>query len=169
VPSFELQFDPSEIETLAARFSYEDDGNARAAGHSARRRGFYTREEFLTVCEWKTKRSRPKVAVNSEEAVQRATTVSLDRAGDEKQRMEALTSLAGVGVPTGSALLHFADPGKYPILDVRAMSSLGCRPRTTYPVEFWLDYLDVCRTLAREHGVAIRTLDKALWQRSKER
>jgi hypothetical protein len=51
---------------------------------------------------------------------------------------------------------------------VRALESLGVRGRTQYPVSFWLDYLDACRMLARRHGVSLRTLDKALWQHSKE-
>jgi hypothetical protein len=36
-------------------------------------------------------------------------------------------------------------------------------------VSFWLEYLDTCRRLARQAGVSLRTLDKALWQHSKER
>jgi hypothetical protein len=38
-----------------------------------------------------------------------------------------------------------------------------------YPVGFWLAYLSACRTLAQRAGVTLRTLDKALWQHSKER
>jgi hypothetical protein len=82
--------------------------------------------------------------------------------------MDALVALEGVGVPTASALLFFAFPNDYPILDVRALESLGVRGRTQYPVSFWLDYLGACRGLARRHGVHLRTLDKALWQYSKE-
>jgi adenine-specific DNA glycosylase len=33
--------------------------------------------------------------------------------------------LRGVGIPTASALLHFAFPNDYPILDVRALASLA--------------------------------------------
>jgi hypothetical protein len=88
---------------------------------------------------------------------------------DEQTRISSLLELAGVGVPTASTLLYFAFPDDYPILDVRALESLGVKPRSQYPVSFWLDYLDACRGLARRHGVNIRTLDKALWQHSKER
>ena len=88
---------------------------------------------------------------------------------DETQRMEALLELQGVGVPTASTLLFFAFPDDYPILDVRALESLGVKPRSQYPVSFWLDYLATCRDLAARHDVNIRTLDKALWQHSKER
>jgi hypothetical protein len=83
--------------------------------------------------------------------------------------MKALLSLEGVGVPTASALLHFGFPSDYPILDVRALESLG-QPttRTTYSVTYWLRYLAACRGLAAEHRVTLRTLDKALWQHSSE-
>jgi hypothetical protein len=60
-------------------------------------------------------------------------------------------------------------PDRYPILDVRALESLGVKPRSQYPLNFWLEYLDACRELAQLAGVSLRTLDKALWQHSKER
>ena len=90
-------------------------------------------------------------------------------ATDESGRITPLLKLHGVGVPTASTLLYFAFPDDYPILDVRALESLGVKPRSVYPVSFWLDYLGACRDLARRYGVSIRTLDKALWQHSKER
>jgi hypothetical protein len=74
-----------------------------------------------------------------------------------------------VGVPTASTLLYFAFPALYPILDVRALEALGVKPRSQYPISFWLGYLETCRALAAECGVSIRTLDRALWQWSKER
>lgn len=86
-----------------------------------------------------------------------------------RPRASALLELAGVGVPTASTLLYFVFPADYPILDVRALESLGIKPRSAYPVAFWLEYLSTCRTLARRARVDIRTLDKALWQHSKER
>ena len=101
-------------------------------------------------------------------AVTRATRRALG-SEDEATRMEALLSLTGVGVPTASTLLYFAFPDAYPILDVRALESLGVTARSQYPVSFWLAYLSACRRLAAECGVDIRTLDKALWQYSKER
>ncbi len=119
------------------------------------------------MCSWKTVRSRPKVAANTEAAIADATGRAL-AADDEATRIAALLELEGVGVPTASTLLYFAFPDDYPILDVRALESLGVKPRSTYPVSFWLEYLGACRELARRAGVSIRTLDKALWQYSKE-
>jgi hypothetical protein len=119
------------------------------------------------VCSWKTVRSRPKVAANTEAAVVGATGRAL-AAVDEASRIAALLELEGVGVPTASTLLYFAFPDDYPILDVRALESLGVKPRSTYPVSFWLEYLEACRRIARDADVSIRTLDKALWEHSKE-
>lgn len=127
-----------------------------------------TFDEFIEVCRWKTPRSGPKVAANTDQAIADATGRAL-RSRDETVRIEALLELSGVGVPTASTLLYFAFPNDYPILDVRALESLGVKRRTQYPVSFWLPYLEACRALASRHGVPIRTLDKALWQYSKER
>jgi hypothetical protein len=162
-----LQFPAGEIAALASRFPGGDDGPGLAIGAAARARGHYTRAELVEVCGWKTARSRPKVASNSEPAVVDATGRALATT-EEATRMTALLELAGVGVPTASVLLHFAFPADYPILDVRALESLGERSRTHYPVSFWLAYLATCRELGRRHGVDLRTLDKALWQHSKD-
>jgi hypothetical protein len=120
------------------------------------------------VCGWKTARSRPRVAANSERAIAEATGRALSANG-EAARIAPLLELEGVGVPTASTLLYFVSPDDYPILDVRALESLGVKPRSVYPVGLWLEYLNVCRTLARRAGVSLRTLDKALWQHSNER
>ena len=164
---FELQFPPELVPALASRFPDVDESAVQVAGRAAQQRGHYTRAELILVCAWKTARSRPKVASNTAAAIRNATHTALNEA-DEAARMNALISLEGVGVPTGSTLLHFADPEAYPILDVRALQSLGALPRSVYPVGFWLDYLDYCRRLAGELGVSLRTLDKALWQHSRE-
>lgn len=168
MPSFALQFDPAEIPGLADRFGETDDTPAEQAGRAAVARGYYAREEFLTICAWKSPRSRPRVQANDAATVEAHTRDAL-AATDETARMEALLRLGGVGVPTASCLLYFTDPASYTVLDVRALESLGVRGRSTYPVAFWLEYLYACRELARLHGVSLRTLDKALWQHSKER
>ena len=168
MPAFELQFPLDEIDALAARFPAGDDGRLHEVGVAVLARGYYTREEFIEVCAWKTVRSRPKVSGNTEAAVVRATGLAIGTE-DESVRMTALLELDGVGVPTASTLLYFVFPDDYPILDVRALESLGARSRSVYPISFWLGYLSACRTLSRRAGVSLRTLDKALWQHSKER
>ena len=74
-------------------------------------------------------------------------------------------------MPTASTLLHFAFPDDYPILDVRALESLGLHGQE----HRYTDRHSGSSTsrlvdkLAMRHDVSMRTLDKALWQHSKER
>jgi hypothetical protein len=169
MPIFKLQFPARDIESLARRFPHFDESPLLAIGAAAGVRGYYTREELIEVCAGKSVRSRPKVASNAEATVIEATSRALAAGSDETTRMGALLELEGVGVPTASVLLYCVFPDDYPILDVRALESLGVKSRSQYPLTFWLEYLGACRELAARSGVSLRTLDKALWQHSKER
>jgi hypothetical protein len=139
-----------------------------AAGAGARARGHYTKPELLLVCEWKSHRTKSRVARNTDVFVEAITRAALATA-DESERMAALCALRGVSTPTASVLLHFAFPDRYPIIDWRALESLGEPAQAIYPVDYWLAYVDACRELAKQAGVTMRTLDKALWQHSRER
>jgi hypothetical protein len=148
---FALRFPADEIPQLAERFSYsKSDDLCLAAGAAARARARYNRDELILICAWKTVRSKRRVASNSETAIELATGRAF-RTRDEGKRMEALTELDGVGVPTGSALLYFAFPDDYPILDVRALESLGQKARTVYPINYWLEYLLACRRIVDQN------------------
>jgi hypothetical protein len=65
-------------------------------------------------------------------------------------------------------ILHFCDPLPFPILDYRALWSLGYPKPPSYTYEFWSDYTAFTRELARSTGHSMRDLDRALWQYSKE-
>lgn len=80
---------------------------------------------------------------------------------NERLRIGALLSLAGVEWPMASVILHFAFPDHYPILDVRAMNSVG--GSTIYNFDRWLNFVRICRDKREEYAVPMRTLDKALW------
>ncbi len=166
--TFRLQFPIGEVEAIAARFEYEGDDEVAAAGAAARRRGYYTKPELVLICEWKTARSRSRVARNSDGFVKGITRAAF-ATDDEAERMAALCALQGVEAPSASVLLHFAFPDRYPIIDWRALEALGQSAQATYSIGYWLSYVDACRELAERAGVTMRTLDKALWQHSRER
>jgi len=128
-------------------------------------RGYLTREEFLTVCEWKTPRSKSRCASN--DAVMIREVSSLARTTTSEQlRIQIWTLLAGVKWPTASVFLHFAFPQRYPILDFRALWSLGTDVPPQYTFPFWNQYAGVCRQLSESNKVSMRTLDQALWKYS---
>ena len=168
LPEFALQFPIEDVRGYASRFPSAGDDDVIAIGKAARARGFYTRDEFVAVCRWKTPRSAPRVAMNTSEDVERATRVALLEASAEAERMEALRSLHGVEWATASVLLHLAYPERYPIIDRRALHALGARQRGSYSFGFWQEYVSACVRLAEEAGVDGRTFDQALWQWSKE-
>ena len=60
-----------------------------------------------------------------------------------------------------STILHFVFPCCYPILDVRAMRAVGCKPNFNFGM--WKNFTDLCRETADEYCVTLRDLDRALW------
>jgi len=168
-PEFRMRFSTSEVMYWAARYAYADDAEVEAIGEAARNRGWFTRDEFLTVARWKSPRSQRRCEENDDSMVKAITHLALSTA-DEPERIEALTRLHGVQFPTASVLLHLAHRDPYPIIDFRALWSLGVEaPPAAYSFAFWWAYTQACRTLAHDAGVRMRTFDRALWQFSKER
>ena len=169
-PRFRLRLDLSAIPHWAARFT--DNGSDNAILERIRpevlTRGHLTKAEFLTICAWKSPRSKPRCRENSEHTVRTLTRAAL-ASSDEALKLDLLRLLRGVEWPTASSILHFCDARPYPILDYRAIWSLGIAKPPSYTMEFWLEYLAFTRGLAARLALPIRTVDKALWQYSKER
>jgi hypothetical protein len=165
-----LRFPEADIPAWAARFG--DDGSDDRIRDGIRplvlARGHLTRPEFLTICAWKSHRSKPSCRKNGARKVETLTRAAL-ATPDEALKIDLLRLLEGVEWPTASTILHFCDVRPYPILDYRAVWSLGLVKPTTYTMGFWLTYLAATRDLAARLGLSIRTVDKALWQYSKER
>ena len=165
---FRLRFPASEIPNWAARYSYPgEDQIVDTLAPEARRRGYLRRDEFLALCYWKTPRSQPRCARNSAAQIREATEIAL-ASRDDRAKMYILRSLSGVDWPTASVILHFCDHTPYPILDYRALWSLGFPKPPTYTYDFWGEYTDFARRLSQSSGHDIRTVDRALWQYSKE-
>jgi hypothetical protein len=166
---FELRFPLAEVVYWADRYQYADDAEVEGIGKRAGRRGWYTRGEFLRVTRWKTQRSKSLCESNDEATVEEVTGLALSTP-EERLRIEAFTRLRGVGYPTASVLLHFARPDLYPIIDYRALWSLGVeKPPRSYSFAYWRAYVEECRSPRTEAKVDMRTLDRGLWQYSKER
>ena len=91
------------------------------------------------------------------------------RTDNERLKIEILTLLTGVSWPTASVILHFCDKKPYPILDYRALWSLRVEAPPRYDFDFWWAYTRFVRRLAKETKLSMRTIDRALWQYSKER
>ncbi|MCP5519725.1 MAG: hypothetical protein H7A45_21000 [Verrucomicrobiales bacterium] len=163
---FQLRFPLREIDHWAGRYD-DDDRPLSRISEAVKARRFLTKEEFLVICRWKSPRTRPRCDANPAPFVREVTRCAL-RAASERLRIEVLTLLDGVGWPTASVILHFFHREPYPILDFRALWSLGAEAEAPYRFAFWSGYTEHCRKLAEQAGVSMRTLDRALWQYSRE-
>src|SRR3989441_10290418 len=124
------------VEALLRRELVEEDpATAALVGELAdvRRRGWFTRGEFLQMCRWKSPRALRRYAADPAATVRRVSRAVL-AARSERRRLELLTRLRGVSVPTASAILTLIDPRRYGVLDVRAwqllfgLGSVGRKP-----------------------------------------
>lgn len=166
---FSLRFREKQIGYWAQRNA--SDGSETLVdiiGPATKTRGYLTMPEFRAICAWKSPRSKHRCASNSEALIQELTTTGLG-AKSEELRVGALLLLDGVSWPTASVILHFCSADPYPILDFRALWTLKAPQPSAYDFQFWRRYVQCCRVLAQRNKVSMRTLDRALWQYSKER
>lgn len=166
---FSLRFNKKEITLWASRYpiAYDQEIETVVAPR-VRKQGYFSKSDLKVMCSWKTPRSKPLIGSNPENFIRAVTHTALSTP-DERLRIEVSTLLAGVKWPTASVLLHFGHSDPYPILDYRALWSLGVdASQIDFDFEFWRKYTQLCRTLATKAGVSMRILDRALWQYSKE-
>jgi hypothetical protein len=164
-----LRFPIAEVKFWATRYSYSDDSViADKIGPAVKTQQCLTKEQLLALAHWKSSRIVPKCAMNDADFVEEVTGKAL-RSKHERFKVESLKLLTGVAWPMASVILHFCHNDDYPILDYRALWSLRVHPVPRYTYDLWAEYTRVTRELATEAGVDMRTLDRALWQYSKER
>ena len=171
--NFSLRFKISQIHLLAKEYENSkyftksrEEGIEEKIAVRTKKVGYFTHQDFLVVCTWKSPRPFKRYEQNSPEFIKEVTKTALS-SPNEQLRIEILTLLRGVSWPTASVLLHFGSKGSYPILDFRALWSLKTEVPKQYDFSFWWAYALFCRNLSKNAGVTMRTLDRALWQYSK--
>jgi hypothetical protein len=163
-----LQFPIKQIVHWAKQYDYQvQETSLDELVPQVTKCGFLSLDQLRMVARWKSPRSAGHVDSNSDEYAKAVTRFALET-GDERARIEVLTILDGVSWPTASVILHFFHNENYPILDFRALWSVGAEPPSQYNFEFWHNYVVFCRELANQTGHDMRTLDRALWAYSKQ-
>lgn len=134
-----------------------------------KKRGYFTKEEFLKIGRWKSPRPRQQYLKNSEEEI-----ISISKkvfsTKFEKRRIELLTSLRGVSIPTASAILTLIDPQNYEVIDIRVWQvlylygSVKVKPTGTY-LNFnnWYNYLMKLRYYAKKFKVSARDIERIIF------
>jgi len=130
---------------------------------AARKAGLLTKPLFVRLGRWKSVRQTSNYEANEESDIRSATARAF-AASDPRSALSALMQLHGVALRTASALLHWMIPDQYPILDFRVVLALGrAEPASYEDVDFYLDVAAEIKARARQHGIDLRTMDRALW------
>lgn len=129
------------------------------------KKGWLDKSEFLEICLWKSRRPKRLYEQNAETEIKRITQSAFAE-NDEKYKIEILTSLKGVSIPTASAILSVTNSIEYPIIDVRCVESLTDLKLISWNninSNSWAEYLRIIRDLAIKHNKSAREVEKGLF------
>lgn len=130
---------------------------------------YLDREHLIRLGLWKSARVIKQYSheLNTDKRVKELTAFSL-ASKDEYVRIMVPQIIRGVSWGVASVILHFTYPNEYMIIDFRAVWSLGWEDPKQYSFDYWIKYTNKVRKIAKDFDISLRTLDKALWQYSKE-
>ena len=129
-----------------------------------------SRGEFLDICYWKSSRSIRQCERNSARSVESISQQVL-KSRSEKKRLELLTSLYGVSIPTASAILTLTDPSHYGVIDIRVwqlLYRLGSVQQNArgqgFKFNHWYHYLKILRYHAKRLHKPVRLVELTLFK-----
>jgi hypothetical protein len=164
------------VEPLVRRFLSDDSEKALALVRElrpVRARGYLTPSELEAVCRWKAPRAMRHIKANSPALVRSATKRALGTRS-ERQRLDALRELRGVGIPMASAVLMLVDPRRYGVIDIRvwqmlhAIGTVKTNPSGVgFRFQHWYRYLRIIRHVSKGLGVRARDVEWALFRAHK--
>jgi thermostable 8-oxoguanine DNA glycosylase len=132
-------------------------------------RGYCTKDEFLEICMWKSARPKRHYLKNEEEKIIE-TTKKVFSTKLEKRKIELLTKLNGILIPTASAILAVTDPKNYGIIDIRVWQILYLyglvkdNPQgKSFDFDNWYAYLMRLRYFAKKFNVNARDIERTIF------
>jgi len=173
---FKLQYDPTAIPALAARYlatPYQDraaadwDRLAEEAGWRLVNCPFDV-ADVGTIVLWKSHRRMDLFEQNDPSDVEAAVkdAIAATHAADVRGAIQSLTRRSGVGLKMASAILTAMFPTLYTVCDFRASHALGQKDFSS--LRYYIEYLAECRAMAAQYRVSLRDFDRANWRWSKE-
>jgi len=182
VAYFQLQPAEAELQQLAEEYwqkagerEQELERAAFEAGEAIRH-GDYSLANLEAIVRWKSERAVQYLIGNSTEKIRHALAIAASPDSTTETAVRALYDLHGVDLPVASAILAAIFPERYTVLDYRALEALG---HARHDVHFYEEYLAYCKRLAESDIVKpqsdlpgptpLRTLDRALWEWSRNR
>ena len=165
-----LRMNESEIPHWAARYVLSQTLRARSWEQTLINRRRRIREakcmnlnELYDLARWKSRRQSKRVQNNCESDVINYTKDSF--ACDRNwEKIRILRRLEGISVARASAILHMYDERPYPIVDRYAAWTVNKNEVVInrYTKDFWCEYVELCRELAKPYDNDMRLVDRAL-------
>jgi len=86
----------------------------------------------------------------------------------DKERIETLCTIKGVGVAISSTILSFYDPEKYCVYDIHVMREVyGEEPKYMFTGNrHYLKLLNDLRIISKKHNLPVRTIEKAYFKKN---
>ncbi len=150
---------------------YIKDELFTVVGPRVRRRGYATVRDLVEMGRWKFRGLWPKkhiaeLKTNNGQVIRTVTGIALTLR--DRQAIELLTVLNGVGVPMASTILTMVFPNKFAVIDVRAWAALYTlglvrQDKRTFTAADYALYMRIVRRLARKNHISPRQVDMALW------
>lgn len=136
--------------------------------------GFVTLEELVKITEWKMARgvwrARNLVLIRGNEPgeVQRVSTEAFASVPDPKAPIKLLSTLAGVGPATASAVVAASHPEVYPFFDELVAAQIPGGEAVTFNLKYYAWYAEALRERASELGDdwTPARVEQALWANS---
>ena len=132
--------------------------------------GELSRGEFLDICYWKSPRAIRLCERNSASKIEEVSRKVFGTT-NERRRLQLLTGLRGVSVPTASAILTLTDPKHYGVIDIRVwqllhkLQSVKKNPAGQgFSFEHWYQYLKILRHHAQRLRVPVRSIELTLFK-----
>lgn len=133
-------------------------------------RGWFNREELVTMGMWKSPRPKHYYLSNEPETVISISGKVLSTNNDQEKLLK-LTELKGVSFPVATAMLTLIYPEQYGVIDIRAWQVFhlyealtGNKEGKSFSVNDCLAYLEVLTYYAKLLGVTPRDVERSLYR-----
>jgi hypothetical protein len=164
-------------ELIRTNLSTNEDANTSKLMNSLKSvkiKGYFTKEEFLRMGMWKRPRPKRMYLNNSERDIS-LTSKEVFATQIEKRKINLLTSLYGVAIPTASAILTLTNPEEYGVIDIRVWKVLRLyglvnnnSSGTNFAFNDWNNYLERLRDYSKKFNVSARDIERTLFLHHKE-
>lgn len=134
---------------------------------------FLTKKELLRMADWKFYRLWPskhkkEIESNPDILIEKTTKRAIEEI-DDKNKVEILDDLRGVGIPMASAILTVLNPNDYGVIDINAWYALNSEEKRSFTSEDFILFMKKIRENAKKQNLTARQTEIGLFKWGQER